>query len=374
MNTINAPFRAILPIAVGLSLGACAGDDDQAWPRLVDARGGYETVPLEKDVAVVKVIQHLVANMEDFDDPLTGLEENLGKMEHWIDVACSQGGKPDFILFNEFPLTGYSRAPRDEKLDYTIRIPGPETDRLGELARACDAYVIFGSYVRDDEWPGHILSVNTVIDRQGDIAAEFWKTRNIKRFGADGGDIPTTTVENVRDRYLDRYGEERLVPVLRTEFGNIAVSTVQLDPFVYAAFAMRGVEIMFRTATLFWDVDVRAAARYNNMYSAMSNIVFPADSPAAPLGGNSLIVGPDGAVLAQASGNSEAVIEAEIPIADFRAGRTIGRYPLEVLEPVFSQYRDEIPLNHLDLPPGQLPQTRSDMAELLDRESRWLNE
>ena len=33
-------------------------------------------------------------------------------------------------------------------------------------------------------------------------------------------------------------------PVLQTEYGNIAVSTVQLDPFVYAAFAMRGVEIM----------------------------------------------------------------------------------------------------------------------------------
>ena len=68
------------------------------------------------------------------------------------------------------------------------------------------------------------------------------------------------------------------------------------------------------------------------------------------------------------------MIEAEIPIAEFRAGRTIGRYPLEVLEPVFSQYRGEVSLNHLDLPPGQLPQTRSDMAELLDRESRWLNE
>ena len=374
MNSPNTPFRTILPIAVVLCLGACAGDDDPAWPQLVDAGGGYETMPLEKGVVVVKVIQHLVANMEDFDDPRVGLEENLGKMEHWIDTACSQGSKPDFILFNEFPLTGYSRAPRNEKLDYTIRIPGPETARLGERARACDSYVIFGSYVRDENWPGHILSINTVIDRRGEIAAEFWKTRNIKRFSTDGGDIPTTTVENVRDRYLDRYGEEQLVPVLRTEFGNIAVSTVQLDPFVYAAFAMRGVEIMFRTATLFWDVDVRAVARYHNMYSAMSNIVFPDDSPAASLGGNSLIVSPGGEVLAQASGNSEAIIEAEIPIADFRAGRTIGRYPLEVLAPVFSQYQGEVPLNHLDLPPDQLPQTRSDMAELLDRESRWLNE
>lgn len=372
MKSAAMQFRAYHAVFVGMMLVACAEDRGREWPLLVDERGGYETVPLEKDVVVVKVVQNLVRNMEDFDDPQAGLAENLRRMETWIETACSRGSRPDFILFNEFPLTGYSRAPREEKLAYTIRIPGPETDRLGELARDCDSYIIFGSYASDEEWPGHILSINTVIDRRGEIAAEFWKSRNIKRFSADGGDIPTTTVESVYERYLDRYGEEQLIPVLRTEFGNIAVSTVQLDPFVYAAFAMRGVEIMFRTATLFSETDVMAIARYNNMYSAMCNIVFPADSPAASQGGNSLIVGPDGSVLAQATGNVEAVIEAEIPIAEFRAGRGIHRYPLELLEPVFSQYRGEIPPNHLDLPPGQLPQTRQDMAALLDRVSRWL--
>ena len=374
MKSTRTPIDLILPAMLGLALGACAEEGGRQWPQFVDARGGYETVPLAKDTVVVKVVQNLASNMEDFDDPQVGLAENLDRMEYWIETACSQGSKPDFILFNEFPLTGYSLAPRNEKIDYTITIPGPETDRLGELANSCDSYIIFGSYARDEEWPSHILSINTVIDRQGEIAAEFWKTRNIKRFSTDGGDIPTTTVENVHDRYLDRYGEEQLIPVLRTEFGNIAVSTVQLDPFVYAAFAMRGVEIMFRTATLFSETDVRAIARYNNMYSAMCNIVFPNDSPAASQGGNSLIVGPNGSVLAQAAGNNEAVIEAEIPIAEFRSERTIQRYPLEMLEPVFSQYRGEIPLNHLDLPPEQLPQTRLDMAALLDRVSRWLNE
>ena len=67
---------------------------------------------------------------------------------------------PDFILFNEFPLTGYSSGSRDEKLTFTITVPGPETDALGEAARACDTYIIFGSYARDDEWPGHILSIH----------------------------------------------------------------------------------------------------------------------------------------------------------------------------------------------------------------------
>jgi hypothetical protein len=46
---------------------------------------------------------------------------------------------------------------------------------------------------------------------------------------------------------------------------------------------------------------------------------------------------------------------------------------MEVVQSVFSQYVDEVPLNHLDLPPDELPQTRDDMRELMDRASRWLN-
>jgi hypothetical protein len=162
--------------------------------------------------------------------------------------------------------------------------------------------------------------------------------------------------------------------VLMTEYGNIAVSTVQLDPFVFAAYAMRGVEIMLRTATLFSKTDVQAIALYNNVYSAMSNITFPPDSGVpASFGGGSLIVDNAGKVLAEDPSNNESIIEAEIPIAAFRKGRTIPRYPLDVVKPVFDQYVQEVPLNHLDLPPEKLPQTNEDMKDLIDDASRWLN-
>jgi len=78
-------------------------------------------------------------------------------------------------------------------------------------------------------------------------------------------------------------------------------------------------------------------------------------------------------VLADDPSNEESVIEAEIPIAAFRQGRTIPRYPLEVTKPVFDQYRQEIPLNHLDLPEPELPPTNAAMKEMLDRLSRWLD-
>ncbi len=364
-------FPVVLLITPLLLLGG-APAGAQEPPRLVQPDGTYPTVPLEKDTVVIKVVQNGVRNLQDYENVADGLAANLAIMTGWAEKACKEGPSPDFILFNEFPLTGYSSGSRDEKLKFTIEIPGPETAALGEVARSCDSYLIFGSYARDEAWPGHILSINTVIGRNGEVVKAFWKPRSVKRLYPTR-EIPTTTVENVRDRFRAMYGIEEEFPVLMTEFGNIAVSTVQLDPFVFAAFGMRGVEIMFRTSTLFSKVDVQATALYNDYYSAMSNITFPPDSDWAHMGGGSLIVDPDGKVLAEDESNNESIITAEIPIAEFREGRRINRYPMEVVQSVYDQFVDEVPLNHLDLPPDELPQTGEQMKALMDEQSRWLN-
>jgi predicted amidohydrolase len=343
--------------------------------------GTYPTAPLEKDIVVFKVVQNesVMLQMEQSIDG--GLEENPRRMAHWINIACNEGKKPDFILFNEFPLTGYSSGSRSEKLKFTIQVPGPETDAIGEMAKDCDTYVVFGSYVTDPDWPGHILSLNPVIGRDGEIKHVFWKSRNATRIDADG-EILTTTIENVHDKFLAKYGLEAEFPVLQTEYGNIAVSTVQMDLFVFAAYAMRGVEIMLRTATGFSIFDIQAIAYYNNFYSAMSNVTFPTYpdltfpfDPNIPttFDGDSLIVAPGGRILAQAPTGKEAIIEAEINIAALRKDRRIPRYPMEVVRPVFDQFVQELPLNHLDVPREDLPETRGEMKDMLDRKNKWLN-
>lgn len=130
---------------------------------------------------------------------------------------------------------------------------------------------------------------------------------------------------------------------------------------------------MFRTVTLFSTDDVKSTARFHNVYPAMLNITFPADSAVATMGRHSLIVTPRGDVLAEDPTNNEGIIEVQIPIAEFHRHRRIPRYPLEVVAPVFTQYRQEVPLNHMDLPAGSLPGTGEDMKKLRDRVSRWLN-
>ncbi len=336
---------------------------------LVAPDGTYEKIPLEKDTIVLKVMQTRVKSLSSFPSIEEGLDENLKYMEQMAHQAQNEGDKPDIILFHEFPLTGYSSGTRQEKLPFTIEIPGPETARIGELAKDCDCYIIFGSYVRDKDWPDHILSINTVMGRDGKVAKTFWKSRNIKRIYKDR-EITTTTIEAVRDAYREKYGIEEEFPVLRTEFGNIAVSTVQFDPFIYAAFAMRGTEIMLRTATLFAEEDVVFTAWSNDFYSAMANFTLPVST--GYNAGESVIVGPNGDILAKhPSKEDDGIVEAKIPIASFRKDRTIPNYALEMTKPVFEQYKQEIPINHLDMDKTSLPKTGVEMKSLMDSISRY---
>lgn len=365
-----------LTVAIGaIALIGCdiprksAADVQPDLPRLVQRDGSYPAQPLAKDTVVLKVLQTTVDSLSDFPTVKEGLEYNLKHMEEIANKACTTGKKPDFLVYHEFPLTGYSSGTRTEKLKYTVQVPGPETQRLGEIAKACDTYLIFGTYATDADWPGHILSINAVINRQGKLAKAFWKSRNIKRIYPDR-EITTTTIEAVRDKYRAKYGPEEEFPVLQTEFGNIAVSTVQFDPFIFAAFAVRGTEIMLRTATLYEIFDVQATAAINDFYSSMTNIAFPADGKYKA--GESIIVGPNGKLLAKSNSlDSDDIIEAEIPIAAFRKNRKIPNYAYEMTKPVLDQYVQEFPLNHLDVPREDLPETGAAMKELMENVSRF---
>ncbi len=375
------PAERILTLAFGLlTLTGCAGDAlvgddsaDTAGPmepavtELVQADGSYQVVPLEKYAITLTVIQ---SDVEQVDGPwdTSSLQNNLDRMLELGQEACDGASKPDILLYHEFPLTGYLYGDRDDKLDVALTIPGPESDALGDLARDCDAYLVFGAYAKDEQWPGHILNLTTIIGRDGEVEEIVWKPRNIKRF-YNTFEISTTTVESVRTRFRELYGVEKELPILRTEFGNIGVSTAQLDPILFAAMAAQGAEIILRSSTLFFEHDVIYTAQAHDVYSAMANI--PYDSE---WGGRSMIVSPDGEILAQdETVTDEAIVSATIPIATFRNGRRIPHYTTELTETVMSQYVQEIPLDHMDLPEDELPVDGEAMKELLDTISRWLN-
>lgn len=334
-------------------------------PTMVNADGTYDTIPLEKEDLVLKIIQNSVKNVGSIVDADSIITDNLGKVKQLIEEVCTTGEKPNMVLLHEFPLTGYLYGTRDDKVQMALEIPGKESDELSALAKQYDTYIIFGSYAIDPEWPDHILSLTTIIARDGSILKKIWKPRNIKRFYSTF-EITTTTVESVRERFIEKYGVEEELPVIKTEFGNIAVSTVQLDPLVFAAFAMKGAEIILRTSTLFFESDVICMAMSNNVFSAMSNI--PGKSE---YGGQSMVVSPDGKIMSQLDKENDGVLTAIIPIAKFRENRKLPQYSVELTKAIFNQYQEEIPNNHMDLPSSELPQNGKAMKALLDRLSVW---
>lgn len=336
---------------------------------LVHKDGTYPRVALEKEEIVLTVIQSNAQSIEDVTQAKQILRTNSEHMIEWGRKACAADQKPDIILFHEFPLSGYFFGNRDKKLQMAIEIPGEESNALAALAQECDAYVVFGAYAKDKEWPGHVLSINTIIDRKGLIRKKVWKPRNIKRFYPTF-EISTTTVESVQQRFRERYGIDDEFPVIQTEFGNISVSTAQLDPLVFNVFGMKGTEIMLRTSTLFFKSDIVYTAMVNNFYSAMANIPYN-----SPYGGQSIVVSPNGEVLTQIESNTEeGFASIKIPIAEFRKNRRLPQYSVAFTQSIFSQYVDEIPPNHLDLPPTELPQNGKEMKTLIDQKSRWLED
>ena len=340
--------------------------------RMVGEDGSYPCKTLKKDTVLVTVVQSDARRIEDLANADEVVQENLQRMLAIGEQACSEGPSPDIMLFHEFPLTGYVNGDREWKLQIALEIPGAETKALGEFAKRHSTYVIFGGYVKEKDWPGHVLSIATIIDPNGEVVKKVWKPKNIKRF-YENFELTTTTVESVRDRFRDLYGEDEELPIVQTEFGNIAVTTVQLDPFIFAAYAMKGAEIMLRLSTLYYRSDVIHTAMANDMYSAMANIPVEEHSPYAVHGGESLVVSPKGEILAQVeSKTEEGFATAEIPIRKFREGRSLPQFPLTLTNPVFSQYREEIPPNHMDLPEEELPKDGKAMKELLDNASRWL--
>jgi len=113
LRCVMTALTAAVLFTVGGLLTSAQAQSEGDVPQLVRPDGTYPTVPLEKDVVVLKVVQNEPQLLQNAPSIKEGLEENVRRMGHWIDKACTEGKKPDFILFNEFPLTGWSRGTRE---------------------------------------------------------------------------------------------------------------------------------------------------------------------------------------------------------------------------------------------------------------------
>jgi len=332
----------------------------------------YETKELERDEISLCVVQSRVRAVAAKDLEATR-GANLEHMLGLIDAANGWLGPKDLVMFHEFPITGFDpRWRRADLLKVAIEIPGPETEAIAARAKRYGCYVVFGSYARDPAWPDHILSITTIIDRGGNIVGRHWKARNIKGLFGGAFEIFTTTIFDVLDRYVEMYGTDEVVPVTRTPIGNLCTTSTQLEPEIIRAFALKGGEIMLRTATGgFDDYDIRANARYNQMYTAIANNAISPGNPGSfddISSGGSAIYGPDGAQLAKANSPAEGPVLARIPIKAFRARRRLPNIHPSLYRDLYANYAEAFPPN---LYSHYLPSDGRDAARYLGDRSLW---
>jgi predicted amidohydrolase len=334
--------------------------------------GRYSVVPLAKDSWTLGVVQSRVLSV---DPKQTGWEKkrraNVEHMCHLIDAGSGFTGPKDLFFFHEFPVTGYNWTLNlAETRRIAIEVPGEETEMLAKKCRQYGCWVVFGSYVRDPDWPDSLLSITTILNDKGEIVDKHWKARNIK--GVFRQELFTTTIYDVLDRYVEMYGLDAVVPVTRTPLGNLCTSSIQREPEYFRAMAMKGAEVILRTASGgFTPMDIAATSLYNDVYTAVAN---NAASPGNGLyfedagGGDSAVYGPDGKEIDKAPTAFETLVTARIPIASFRARHRQPNVHTELILPVFEQYRSRYGPN---LFAAYQPKDLADSTRYLADKRRW---
>jgi predicted amidohydrolase len=366
-KTTKLDRRSLLTGAAAASLAAAAGSlqSESAAAQnagaagsapggkvSVSQRGVYEKVPLKQDVINVAAIQSQLYSI-DLRDRANTLKRNLNRILRLIDLAQNSpeewggerrwGSKVDLITMHEFPIQGFQPWNRKELNQIAFDLPGPESEAIGERAKRYGCYISWGCYAKEKDWPDHVINMSVLTGPDGKIVSKQWKARNILGLFGDGALIGTT-VYDVLDRYVEMYGWDAVMPVARTDIGNIAITAVGAEPLLYTCLGLKGAEVLVLSVTGGSNAESAiATARAGRLYTmgvgnavSPNNIGFPEGSGTRDEG--TVIVDPRGTVLAKTDNHHEEIITARIPIAEYRRSRRVQELPMAILLPILQQY------------------------------------
>jgi predicted amidohydrolase len=302
------------------------------------------------------------------------IAKNLDHLEHLVKAAFWLGGLDlpvRLVAIAEGALQGFTDEVMD--LDHetyarecAIDIPGPETDRLGALARQWDIFIMAQAKARHPEFPGRFFNVGFVVDPRGEVILRHHKV------------VPLLPVEhsmtphNVWDRWVELYGEtlDAFYPVADTEIGRLGIMMANEGSYPENArgLAMNGAEVVYRAsfphrASDAFVLQTRARALDNNLYVIAPNLgtyylTVDSETPIDTFGGHSLIADHLGRVvgeLANSGGSSWVAGTVDIgALRHFRANARWGNWMKDLTTEQYRLIYDEpvYPKNlYLDRPP-----------------------
>lgn len=339
-------------------------------PQLVQTDGGYAGVPLRRPDIRASAVQSALMNVT-VANAAQDLRRNLAHVIDQIDATVGYFGEKDLITFNSFALQGWDNWTKKDLEPIALRVPGPQSDAICAKAKEYNCYIAFGGYVIDPDWPGHVIDMYFLAGPKGEIVSRQWKAATL-RSQRSTADFFVTHVVDVMDAFIERYGWDELLPVARTDIGNIALSSQFRDNELFRALAFKGAEIFVRSGLGgFTDADGELTARVNRVFTLyMSNALSPGNPRYFPdngyLGGTS-IYGLRGEKLAT-SDKHEVAVNATLGVAARRAAGLIPDVTWDLYRHVYDQYRSRFAPNAYA---QRIPDSIKDASDLMRSVRRW---
>lgn len=223
------------------------------------------------------------------------IEANMEKMFDMIEEAALDNC--DIIIFPELAYTGYM-LESEEFQKLAEPVDGNFVQSLRNKSKTHRIHIMAGYPEADQVIPGRMYNSLIFVDDEGNV------------------------LENMRKIYA--WGQEKLkfregkrLPVVDTKFGKVGM-LICYDmelPEPARIEALKGAEIIFNAS--FWSVPAERRWHVDLAGNALFNLLFMvgANAVGENLCGSSMIVGPDGEVVKQASRDEEELLIAEIDMS-----------------------------------------------------------
>jgi len=220
---------------------------------------------------------------------------------------------PENILRHEF---NEKEAPQAERVVSAVEVPGPETDKIAEMAKKYSTYISMSIHEKDPKYPGYFLNTAFIMNPKGRIILKY---RKINPW------VPLEISTSPHD-LLDIY-EDPLFPVVETELGNLAcmVCYDQFFPEVARQLTFNGAEVLIKP-TIFPPYPQHMNYEPYDWYTivnkmrSIENMVYGINCNSAKYG-NSMIVDYLGRTLAKGAKSTPMTIGATIDIGAMREYR-----------------------------------------------------
>ncbi len=231
-----------------------------------------------------------------FEPALLEKEANLRRIEELLETAAA-----DLIVLPELATTGYSLPDKQTALDVAEPIPGPTTDRLNDTARKIGGHLVVGLAERSGD---RLYNSAVLLNGAGVVGVArkthlFWNEKGL----FDPGDTGFET-----------FGAEGLCVGMMICFD-------WAFPEAAGTLARRGAHVIAHPSNLVLPYAMQAMpvrCLENRVFSVTCNRFGEEPGPEGPLRfrGQSMIIAPDGEVLASGPKNADELKIVEIdPLA-----------------------------------------------------------